>query len=109
MQKFIKKQIGRETHNFVVEGKTLFDVMQEASKLSFGDVKKCGCCGSDALVLNSHIAQKKYKYVTVKCLSCKASVNFGQQQEDPEIFYLRTKQEGDKKVLDWRPYGEGDQ
>jgi hypothetical protein len=29
-------------------------------------------------------------------------LNFGQQQENPDIFYLRTKQEGDRKVLDWQ-------
>ena len=101
MQKFIKKKIGREVHNFVVEGENLFDVMQQAGKLSFPDVHKCGCCGSDILYLGSHIAQNKFKYVTIKCGKCKASLNFGQQQEDPDVFYLRTNE---NKEFDWKPF-----
>ncbi len=104
MQKTIKKKIGRETHTFIVEGETLFDVMQEAGKLSFNDVHKCGCCGSDLLFLGSHKAKNKFDYVTIKCGSCKASVNFGKQQEDPSVFYLRTREEGGKKVIDWKPF-----
>jgi len=101
MKKYVKKKIGREVHNFVVEGDNLFDVMQEAGKLSFHDVHTCGCCGSDNLSLGSHKAQNKYKYVTVRCLNCKATLNFGQQSEDDEVFYLRKREEGDNKVLDW--------
>lgn len=104
MQKFIKKKIGKEVHNFVVEGETLFDVMQEAGKLSFNDVHKCGCCGSDNLVLGSHRAQDEFDYVTIKCLNCKASINFGQQKKNKEVFYLQTREEDGKKVLNWKPF-----
>ena len=77
----------------------------ESKKLSFYDVHKCGECGSDDLVLDAHVAQEKFNYTTVKCNKCKASVNFGQQQKDKDVFYLRTrdKQDGSGKEADWKP------
>lgn len=99
---YIKKKIGNEVHSFSVEGNNLFDAVLTSKNLSFGDVDKCGKCGSQYLELSAHNAKNKFKYVTVKCKSCKAYLNFGQQQENPDIFYLRTRQEGDKKVLDWQ-------
>lgn len=104
MEKIIKKVIGKETHVFTVQGDNFFDVMQEAGKLSFPNVYKCGCCGSDHLYLGSHLAQNKFKYVTIKCGNCKASLNFGQQQENPDIFYLRQREENGSKVYDWKPF-----
>ena len=102
---FIKKKIGKDVHQFQVEGENLFDVVMTSKNLSFYDVDKCGCCGHDDLALGAHIAKNKYKYVTIKCKKCKASVNFGQQQENPEIFYLTTrKDEAGKSVLDWKPF-----
>lgn len=100
---FVKKKIGKDVHQFQVEGENLFDVVMTSKNLSFYDVDKCGCCGSDDLALGAHIAKNKFKYVTIKCKKCKASVNFGQQQENPEIFYITTREEGGKKVLDWKP------
>jgi len=101
----IKKQIGRETHSFMVEGDTFMDVMQTSAKLSFGDVKKCDCCDSDALVLGAHKAQGKYDYAYVRCLNCKATLNFGQQIEDTDIVYLKTKvDEMGKRIYDWTKY-----
>lgn len=99
---YIKKKIGNEVHSFSVEGNNLFDAVLTSKNLSFGNVDKCGKCGSEYLELSAHNAKNKFKYVTVKCKSCKAYLNFGQQQENPDIFYLRTRQEGDKKVLDWQ-------
>lgn len=101
---FVKKKIGKETHQFSVEGENLHDVVMTSKNLSFYDVDKCGCCGSDDLMLSAHVAKNKFKYVTIKCKNpkCKASVNFGQQQENPEIFYITTREEGGKKVLDWK-------
>ena len=101
---YLKKKIGKETHQFSVEGENLFDVVMTSKNLSFYDVDKCGCCQSDDLSLGAHIAKNKFKYVTIKCKKCKASVNFGQQQENPEVFYITTRQEGEKKVLDWKPF-----
>jgi hypothetical protein len=102
MQKFIKKTIGKEVHNFVVEGKTLHDVVIEAGKLSFPNVYKCGICGGDHLALSAHVAQD-FPYTTIKCLNpeCKASLNFGQQKKDPTVYYLRTKED---RSFDWKPF-----
>ena len=103
---FIKKKIGKETHQFSIEGSDLFDVIKTSKNLSFGDVEKCRC-GHDDLTLGAHLAKNKFKYVTIKCKKCKSYVNFGQQQEKPDIFYLRTREEKDangnvRKVLDWQ-------
>jgi hypothetical protein len=35
-------------------------------------------------------------------------LNFGQQSEDDEVFYLRKREEGDNKVLDWQPKHNGE-
>ena len=99
----IEKQIGKRTYEFTVEGSNLHEAVVESKKLSFYDVHKCGCCQSDDLVLDAHVAQGKFKYTTVKCNACKASVNFGQQVENPDIFYLRTRAKADNsgKEVDW--------
>ena len=47
MQLFIKKQIGKQLYNFVVEGENLEQVLLENNKLSFEDVNHCGICGSN--------------------------------------------------------------
>lgn len=100
---YIKKKIGKETHSFSVEGDNFHDVVMASKNLSFYGVDKCGKCGSEDLDLGAHIAKNRFKYVTVKCKNCKAYLNFGQQQENPEIFYLRTREdENKKKVLDWK-------
>lgn len=98
----IEKKVGKRTYEFTVEGENLHEAVMESKKLSFYDVHKCGCCGSDDLVLDAHVAKNKYKYTTIKCNSCKASVNFGQQQEDSNVFYLRTRDKvGGGKEIDW--------
>lgn len=96
------KKIGKRNYNFQFEGKNLFDALTEAQKLSFNDVLKCGICGKDNLVLNARIAgEKKFKYTEIKCLDCKASLTFGQKQDDPDTFYLR---KNEAKELDWKAY-----
>ena len=102
MQLFIKKKIGQETYSFVVEGKNLYELVTESQKLSFGNVDKCGVCGSDHLMLNARLAQKKFKYVEVKCLECKGSLVFGCTTENPDVFYIR-KDKSTKKY-DWKAY-----
>jgi len=102
MKLAVKKVIGKNTYNFQVEGKNLYEVLIQSRKLSFYDVDKCGLCKSDNIVLDAHIAKDKFKYATIKCLGCKGSVNFGQQQEDPDTFYITTK-EGSKE-LNWKPF-----
>jgi late competence protein required for DNA uptake (superfamily II DNA/RNA helicase) len=100
----IEKKVGKRTYEFTVEGENLHEAVIESKKLSFYDVHKCGCCGSDDLVLDAHVAQDKFSYTTVKCNGCRASVNFGQQQKDDTIFYLRTrdKADGTGKEIDWK-------
>jgi hypothetical protein len=102
----IEKKVGKRTYEFTVEGENLHEAVMESKKLSFYDVHKCGCCGSDDLVLDAHVAKGKYKYTTVKCNKCRASVNFGQQQEDSNVFYLRTrdKVDGTGKEIDWNAF-----
>jgi len=93
-----KKKIGNREYEFEAEGKTLYEVVTASQKLSFGDVEACGVCGSDNLVLAAHTAQDKYKYTEIKCLACRASLNFGYKTEDPEVCYLK-KSDG---VYDWK-------
>jgi len=99
----IEKKIGKRTYEFTVEGENLHEAVMESKKLSFYDVHKCGCCQSDDLVLDAHVAQGKFKYTTVKCNICKASVNFGQQVENSDVFYIRTRDKvGGGKEADWK-------
>ena len=101
MEMFIKKEIGKNTYTFVVEGKNLHEMVMESQKLSFGNVKTCGCCGKNNLILNARKAKDKFKYTEVKCLDCKASLVFGTPQEETDTSYLR---KNDKKEYDWKPY-----
>lgn len=101
MEMIIKKQIGKTQYTFVVEGKNLHEITMESKKLSFYDVPKCGLCGSDNLFLTAHVAQKKFKYTEIRCAKCKATLTFGQTQEDPDTFYLRKNEQGE---YDWKPY-----
>lgn len=117
---FVKKKIGKEVHSFSVEGTNLFDVVMTSKNLSFGDVDKCGKCGHDDLMLSAHVGKNKagkpaFNYTLIKCKKCKSYLNFGQQQENPEVYYLRTTEEKNpdgsikknadgsvRKVLDWQ-------
>ena len=101
MEMFIKKNIGKNVYTFVVDGKNLHDCVMESQKLSFSDVKNCGCCGKDNLILNARKAKDKFKYTEVKCLDCKASLVFGTPQDDIDTSYLRKNAE---KKYDWKAY-----
>ena len=101
MQLTIKKQIGKNSQTFIVEGNNLYEMVTQSQKLSFGDVHKCGLCQSENLALNARLAQKKFKYVEVKCLACKASLVFGNTQSDPDTNYLRKNSD---KELDWQAF-----
>lgn len=102
MKIYDKKKIGRRTYTVVGEGQNLFECAYDLSKLSFGDIEKCGECESDNLILNARIAgKKKFQYVEIKCLSCKAAVVFGRMAENPDMFYLRKN--NDKKP-DWKAF-----
>lgn len=102
----IEKKIGKNSYEFIVEGENLHEAVMESKKLSFFDIHKCGCCGSDDLSLDAHVAKNKFKYTTIKCgnKDCRASVNFGTQTENKDIFYvrLRDKSDGTGKEIDWK-------
>lgn len=98
----VTKRIGKKDFTFQVEGENLFDLVQESQKLSFYDIPMCGICGSDLLYLRSHIAQKKYKYVTCCCAACKAQLTFGHQTEEPNTYYVR--KDKNTKALAWEKY-----
>jgi hypothetical protein len=113
LKKNFKKVIGRDTHMFQVEGDDFYEVIMEERNLSFGDVKECGLCGHDDLTLGAHLAQKKHKYVTITCNKCRGYVNFGKQQEDTNVYFLRLKKDdkgqnlrdqSGKTMIDWRKY-----
>lgn len=104
MDLLITKKIGKRNYNFNFSGNDLFEVMQESERLSFDDVPCCGLCGSTNLVITSRIAQKKYKYVSVKCLDCRGDVTLGKTQEDDRTYFLRKKEGGLRGDLDWRAY-----
>ena len=100
MELFIKKQIGKNIYNFVVHANNLHELTMESQKLSFSDVKKCGWCESDDLILNARKAEG-FEYTEVKCLCCQATLTFGRMKKDKDVFYLR---KNDDRKYDWRQY-----
>ena len=102
MQLSIRKQIGKTSYTFLVEGKNLWDLVMESEKLSFQDVQKCGLCESDHLYLTAYKTKDDgFKYVKVACAKCRASLAFGQPKINPDTYYLRKTEEG---KLDWKKY-----
>lgn len=95
----IKKIIGKNTHTFIVNGDSFFEVVENAKNFSFPHVYKCGCCGSNNLQLGSHVTEKEgLEYTHITCLDCKARLNFGQQKKS-DVVYLRTKKNDDGSVM----------
>ena len=110
IQYYVKKRFGKEVHTFMVEGKNLHEVVMESRKLSFGDIEKCGVCGSNDLELSAHVTDSKgFEYTYVRCKKCKATLNFGQQTKNDDIYYFKTIEipsgpyKG-QKALDWKPF-----
>ena len=106
---YLDKKIGKHIQRFAVEGKTLHEVVMESKKLSFDGVDKCGLCGCDDLELSAHSTEDGYDYVYIRCKKCKATLNFGQQKKNKEIFYLRTTEISNgpykgQKAYEWKPY-----
>ena len=75
-------KIGNTTHQFDVKGENLHDVIKP---LSFGNVNNCGICEDTNLRLGTHVAKGKFKYTTIKCGKCGASLNFGQPSQFHQI------------------------
>jgi len=102
----IKKKFGKNSSTFVVSGEDFHEVVMNSSKLSFGDLDKCGVCSNDNLVLGAHVTKDDgYKFTYVKCLACKSTLNFGQQKKDTSINYYRMKEDakGDRILVDGKP------
>ena len=95
------KNVGTSKYTITGEGKNLFEAIMDLNKASFGDIDKCGNCGSDALYLEAHTAQGKYKYHSIKCRKCRASLTFGRREDDDSVSFLRRKEDGS---YDWQTY-----
>jgi predicted nucleic-acid-binding Zn-ribbon protein len=113
LRKFVTKTIGKEKHTFEVEGEDFHSLIMESQNLSFPDVKECGLCGSDDLTLGAHVAQNKHDYVHITCKKCRGYVNFGKQQENPSVYFLRLKKDDNgnnlrdangKTQFDWQKF-----
>jgi MinD superfamily P-loop ATPase len=107
---YLRKKIGNEVHTFTVEGKNLHEVIMESKKLSFSDIDKCGICGSKDLELSAHVTESDgFDYTYIRCKNCRATLNFGQQKKNDDIYYLRTKEITNgqfvgQKTYDWKPF-----
>jgi hypothetical protein len=99
MQLVVKKQIGKNLITFICDGENLFDLIHQQDNLAFPDVIACEC-GSQELSLRSRVTkQEGYKYVFVKCSDCGSELTFGQRRDNPNLFYLRRRDDGS---LDWK-------
>jgi hypothetical protein len=107
MKMNITKLIGQNNYTFTVEGSNLFELVQESQKLGFGDIDKCGLCGSDQISLRSYITEKDhFEYVKVSCSKCFAQVTFGKSKKDPNTFYLRKNED---KSIAWEKIAKKDE
>jgi hypothetical protein len=103
VEMIVKKQMGKNTYTFMLSAPTFHEVVIESTKLSFGDVEKCGLCSSNDLYLHGHVTKEdNFEYAYVRCRQCAGTLNFGKQKKDTSVVYLRTKEDG--KTLDWMKY-----
>lgn len=99
-----EKKIGRNSYNITGEGENLYEALMDLNKASFGDIPTCGVCNSDDLYLEAHLAQGKYKYSSVKCRKCRASLTFGKREDNDDVSFLRRKEDG---KYDWQEFKSG--
>ena len=104
MQLFITKKIGKRSYPFVVEGADLHEAVMQSEHLSFPDVPFCGLCNSDDLNLTARVAQG-FKYVSIKCASCRADLTFGRTKADASTFFLRRDESG---RFEWKAWVKED-
>lgn len=90
----ITKRFGKRQYHFTLTGGDFHEVVTEINRLSFDDVPACTICGSDDLELAARVAQDKYKYVSVKCRSCRADATFGKRQDDDKQVFIRKNDDG---------------
>ena len=107
---YFKILIGKNYVSFSTEGDNLHEAIMASKKISFDGIKECGMCRSTNLELSAHVTPKeKHEYTYVRCMDCKATLNFGQRKDDKNMFYLRTEEimEGQykgQKAYAWKPY-----
>lgn len=105
IEMIIKKKFGKNAYTFVVSGPSFHEAVLESANLSFGDIDGCGVCSSDDLYLHAHKTKDEgFEYAYVRCKKCRATLNFGKQKKDTDVVYYTTREEGDKKVLDWKKF-----
>jgi len=105
MQKISKIKIGKETHLFAFEGKTIWETVREEGRHIFQDIPKCGKCGSDNLLLRAFYPGEEYHYLKVICKDCGATLTFGSPKKDSAVFYPRKDNDGN---LEWESYEKKD-
>jgi len=96
-----KKQIGKNEYTLTGDGANIYECVTELNKASFGDVDVCGVCGSDNLFLEAHLAKGKFKYSSIKCAKCRASLTFGKREDNDNVSFLRRKEDGS---YDWQAF-----
>jgi len=102
MKMNLNKKIGKRNYGFQFDGDDLWEVIMDSQHLSFGDVDKCGLCGSDDLKLFAYKTKEKgFKYAKVVCNACRASVTLGQVKADPKTFYLHKNED---YTVKWEAY-----
>ena len=93
------KKIGKKSYTFTGEGENLFQAITELGNASFGDVEKCGICGSDKLILEAHkTKEENYEYCSIRCQDCKSSLTLGKTKKGNN-FFLRRDESG---KYDWQ-------
>lgn len=95
------KKVGKKSYTFTGEGESLFEAVSELGSASFGDIEKCGICGSDCLFLEAHkTKEENYEYVSIKCSACKSSLTLGKTKKG-NTYFLRRDESG---KYDWKKF-----
>ena len=92
-------KIGKRDYQFEFEGNKLYDVVAASQYIGFNSIPSCGLVKSDNLILSAHEAQG-YKYTTVKCMNCRATLTLG-ERKDGTAMYIRTNEQ---KKPDWQAF-----
>lgn len=77
-----------------VEAESVKEAIRDLSEFVevFGE-STCGACGSDQ-VQPRHRSAKGYDFYEIACLSCRATLSFGQTREGGRLFAKRRDQDG---------------
>jgi cbb3-type cytochrome oxidase cytochrome c subunit len=87
------------------EAQTLKQALEEISGVEDVVPEPCAACGSDAVRFLVREA-KGYKYYSLRCNTCEATLDFGQNQDGISLFKRRKNKDGHPKGKDgwyhWR-------